>query len=156
MLRSCVLLALVLLACDRPDPSKTGVPGAASSSPPILLPEAGPGILELFGGLRKGDLLGPLRVEHVSIIERGQITLRLSKADAVGQLAVARLDDKGPLPPVKTQKYGIFFLTPLPGLPALSQGELTAASEALAERIRASEDRVPIPAGLSSYPTRAL
>jgi hypothetical protein len=139
------LLALGLLACGRSDrPS----PAPEASSAPL---EAGPGVRELLGGLAPGDPLGAAQVSFIGAVQQGHIPILLRKGDSTGKIAINKLSDTSALPPVKTGKYAIYFTTPHPGSTSISQGDLTAACEALAERLRATEDKIAVPAGVTSY-----
>jgi len=131
-------VALALAACGRPPP------------PPPEPIEAGPGVTSLLGGLARGDALGPARVASVGALQKGRIPIRLTRDDARADIEVALKGD-GPLPPLSTGKYAIFTSSPRPGTPALTAADLTSACEALAERIRAHEDKVPTPAGMTAY-----
>lgn len=142
-------LCLSLVACEL---TKIPEPQKESSAPaPQAYKEADEAVLKLLGGLKKGDALGGVQVTAVSAVVQGRIFIQLSKDNAVGEVVLTKQDENGPLPPAKSQKYAIFFSTPSPKVPSISQGQLTAVCEALVERLRATEDTVPSPEGLKSY-----
>lgn len=153
---SLALPLLLLVGCDRADPSTSAPAPSSSVILPRQVPDAGPGIRELLGGLKPGDSLGNAQVQKISSIAEGVIYIDLNKGDATGTITLARFAEQGPLPPVKTKKYALFFLTPTPQRPSLAQNELLSACEALAERLRATEDTVAVPAGLSPYTSARL
>jgi hypothetical protein len=110
--------------------------------------EAGPRVLELFDGLKPGDALGSASVERIYAPRNGRIDLAIRMGQGTGSLSVA-LPGDGPLPPVTTEKYAVFWgngSSP----PPMPQDAMMQACEALAERIRKREKDVPPPVGLRS------
>jgi hypothetical protein len=139
------LLLLGSLACG---PSGSSQPAPSASTGPL---EAGPGVREILGGLSKGDTLGKVQVAFVGAVSQGHIPIQLRKGDATGKILISKLEGSSALPPVKTKKYALYFASQHPNTTPLAQGDLEAACEALAERIRANEDKTTVPAGLTGY-----
>lgn len=141
-------LCLSLSACELtkvPEPQKN--PTASL----VTYKEADATVLDLLGGLKKGDSLAGVQIAAISAVTEGRIILQLVKEKDVGEIVLTKQDENGPLPPVKSAKYSLFFSTPSPKVPSISQGQLTSACEALAERLRTTEDKVPTPPGLKAY-----
>ncbi len=122
-------------------------PGPAPTPPPL---EAGPGVTAIFGGLKKGDPLGTAQVVLIEAPKKGLVRITISEGDAQAVLIVA-LQGDGPLPIASTKKYALFSGGLAGKQPGMAGESITKAIEALAERIKASEDATPTPAGITAY-----
>jgi hypothetical protein len=123
-----------------------GSPGQAPTAPV----DAGPGVTSLLGGLKKGDALGPATVVQIQAPNKGRIKILIAQGDTRDTL-VLTLQGDGPIPIVTTKKYALFSENPGPKDKPMAGEDASKAIEALAERIRASEEKTPTPTGLSSY-----
>lgn len=111
---------------------------------------AGPDVTALVA-VQKGDALADFTVESVGAVRPdGAIPIRLERHGIVVRLAVTLVPaDDEPRAPAKTAKYAVYFETVTDGVSAREE-DCVRACEALAEKLRATEDRVPAPAGMKA------
>jgi hypothetical protein len=140
--------ALILALATLISGCKKSGPATGTGSNPIV--EAGPGVTSLLGGLKKGDPLGGATTVRIEAPIGGQIHIPIAEGETSGEL-VLTLQGSGPLPIATTKKYAIYSDSPRPGAKPMAGDTVARAIEALAERIRANEDKVPTPSGVTAY-----
>jgi hypothetical protein len=131
----------------RPD---EGSPGGAVSALPTGTADrkpAGTGEEALLDGLRVGDVVEGYEVVWIGAARAdGGMEVRLEAGGRRMRLVVALVSET-PRPPVRTEKYGLFYEAS-DALHAARVEESLRVLEALANRIRKVEGRVPVPAGM--------
>lgn len=135
---------LLLTACNQ---NANTSPSQAPEE--VKLIAAGPAIHTLLGGLKAGDTLGPVTVQGIYAPSEGRIPIFVQKDNARGRIDIA-LNGDGPLPPIQTAKYSIFWGS-IGTDPPLQNNLLDEACNVLAERLKATESEAPTPVGMTSY-----
>ena len=121
------------------------------SGPVTQAPPASQAQVDALGGLRDGDTLGPARVIRVAEIYRGMMPVEVEVAGARSTLTVCLFSEQGPAPPVRTERYAIYWGSGSPGTKSVPNDALMATTEALAARIRKVEATVTPPKGVTQY-----
>jgi len=128
-----------------------GSPGGAGSALPSGTADrkvpAGAGEVALLDGLRVGDVVEGYEVVWVGAARAdGGMEVGLEAGGRRMRLVVA-LVSEAPRPPVRTERYGLFYEAS-DALHAAGVEESLRVLEALAKRIRKVEGRVPVPPGM--------
>ncbi len=149
--RSVTLLLAVVLSGCRAEGGAAGDGSAAASTLTLggWVP-AGPDVTALVA-VKKGDALADFIVESVGAVRPdGAIPVRLERNGTVIRLAVTLVPaDDEPRAPAKTARYAVYFETVSDGVSAREE-DCMRACEALAEKLRETEHRVPAPAGMKA------
>ncbi len=146
-------MAVSVSGCPR-GPDEVGTDGAGSAMPkgttdrPVA---AGAGELALLDGLRVGEVVEGYEVVWIGAARAdGGMEVRLEAGGRRMRLVVALLSET-PRPPVRTEKYALFYEAS-DALHAAGVEECVRVLEALAKRIRNVEGRVPVPPGVRPLP----
>jgi len=137
---------------SQPRASPSSVPPAASSAPQTAKPArpaAGPDVLALLDGLGPGDRLGPAEVAFVSPVAHGTFDVELKSGATRGALFVG-MREGGPAPAASSDRYAVYYWNRNTA-ERMSVESLQAACSALAERLRRTEARVPVPSGMTGF-----
>ncbi len=145
--------AWVASGCRRTQGSGGDGGATAQSAPTERLPDkaAGEEVIALFGGLRQGDVIAGYTVEQIGAVRGdGGVPVRLSREGATMRLVVTLAPEgEDPRPPARTDRYAVYYESGHDGVSAREQ-DCQRAAEELAERIRAQEGTVPVPAGMKA------
>jgi hypothetical protein len=108
---------------------------------------AGAGEEALLNGLRVGDVVEGYEVVWIGAVRAdGGMEVRLEAGGRRMRLVVALVSET-PRPPVRTEKFGLFYEAS-DALHAAGVEESLRVLEALAKRIRKVEGHVPVPSGM--------
>lgn len=143
-----LLLSLTLAACGK-SVIEEDATGPVSGPPPAATPAQ----VQAFDGLRVGDALATAKVVRLDAVERGMMPVVIEANGGRGRFDVCLFSDAAPGPPVRTDRYAIYFTSGDKGVPPIPPEVLTAAAEALAARLRKAEGTVPAPPGVTTYAT---
>lgn len=106
-------------------------------------------VAALLGGLGPATDLGAgWRVRGVSPVHEGRIVIDVERGEIGFRVWVMRRDDADKRPPARTKHYALFVVQPRPTGEAVDDEGKGHVLAALAARLRATEGRVPVPAGL--------
>lgn len=106
-------------------------------------PPAPPDAVALLDGLKPGDVVGDWQVRAIEVLHDRRIAVEFHKGKASFDIWVARHSAN---PPVRTARYALTFGFEQGGhVPASAEQR---ALHAIAARVRATENRVPVPKGL--------
>jgi hypothetical protein len=133
------LAAVMTGACDPPPPVDAdagGAPRAASAPADIVA---------LLDGVRPGDVAADARLSRVDVTPERSIALVFLMGEAELPFWIARKGTQAFRPPRSTERYDLFFGKPTASVP---DDAVTRILEELERRVRRTEDRVPVPAGL--------
>ncbi|MFO0630535.1 MAG: hypothetical protein U0325_33595 [Polyangiales bacterium] len=116
--------------------------------PPLALlataPGAGPDVLRIFAPLRPGSMLGPARIDRISVVVDGRIMVDISVGERRGTLAVM-LHSPAASQLVRAGPYVVY-------LHGAASPELIAATPLIADALRQSGDAgVAVPEGLRPF-----
>lgn len=118
------------------------IPMVRSSSAPASAQQ-----LALLDGLGVGDELEGYEMVWIGAVRAdGGMEIRLEAGGQRMRLVIALISDT-PRPPVRTEKYGLYY-EGLDVTHAAGEEESLRVLEALAKRVRNVEAKVPTPAGL--------
>jgi hypothetical protein len=158
-LRFSICLAVVTLALAtscKARKSETTSSAPPSAVPPAAsvfeLPPADQGIIDLLGGLKKGDALGAGKVIAIGAVnQQGGIPINvIEERPGLPSLSLqivvhTKADD--PPAPFATAKYAVFYQS-LGPLQAPMPDDFRAMIKELTDKLQRTEDKVPMPKGL--------
>jgi hypothetical protein len=145
-------VCVTVLGCRGEPPAPAPAPSASSTPPPSPDVPAAADARALLDGLAPGADLGGAKVIGIWA-PRADATLRVeveARAGVTFRIGIVRRreDPKERRPPAVTQGYEIGFGEVKPEGSAFSAEAAASAVKAVEERIRRTESRVPVPAGL--------
>lgn len=135
-------------------------PAASASAPspaasvgerfPNFWPDPPPAdVRALLDGLGPGTALtGGWSVRGISPPQEQRIVIDVARGEAGFRVWVTRKGGGSGAPPAQTERYALFSVQPRPEANSVSSEDLGRVLEAVAERIRRTEQRVPAPRGL--------
>lgn len=145
-----LLLALTLLgpvACNSTPAGSSPAPSSSGIAARPLPPPAGPEVVALLDGLAVGNKVGGVPVLAVGAIDaRGTIPIVIGQEGEASIIVVAARTET-PSPPVNTKSYSVFYET-FDARPPVSQQGLAQAMKDVADRLRKTEEKLPVPASL--------
>jgi len=144
-----LVAAIALVGAPGCNDNPSGGPAPASSTPRALPAPAGADISALLDGLKSGDKLAGVPVAAIGAIDsRGAIPIVLQQGDSCSVIAIAARTEE-PSPPMSTRSYSLFF-EGFDHRSAVPQQQLLEAMRDLASRLKKTEDKLPVPAGLKA------
>lgn len=125
-----------------PDAAKSAAVSAIDAPP---LPPASADVIALLGGLRVGDDVAGCKVASITAPQAGTVFVFVRQGDGQFATGIVRKGTSKSLPPVTTDSYELGY-GQVQGSPRADA--LPAVTEAIANRLRATEKTVPVPAGM--------
>ncbi len=150
-----LMLAFSSTACRAREQSSTREAAPASSSPvapavaSVVVPPVGPDVRAMLGGVSVGSTVEEFGVKEIGGVRSdGAVPVRLEHEGKTVWLALTLVpEDDDPRPPASTAKYAVYYESGERGKGA-SEEDCHRVAQAMAEKLRAVEDRVPVPAGM--------
>ena len=141
------MVAVFVSALGEPSPERQP-PKPEEQPAGDLFPHAARDVTNLLAGLRPGDQLAGCTVLTIAAPKEGLVAVDMQKDDGLFAVSVAAKRSQGEkLPPVETEQYDL-FVGHVRGKSPPAAGVMQAAAEALAERIRRREGKLPRPVGM--------
>ena len=150
------IVALALATSCNARKSETTSSAPPSAVPPAAsvfeLPSADQGVIDLLGGLKKGDPLGAAKVVAIGpVSQQGGITINVIQErpglPSLGLQIVVHAKSEEPTPPFFSAKYGVFYQS-LGPLQAPMPEDFRVMIKELTDKLLRTEDKVPMPKGL--------
>lgn len=135
------LAAAALALRSASDPTEDG-----SAPPPVAAPCAEP-VVALLGGLAPGATLRGWRVVALDCAAPRRAVLRLERGGTPLDLIVTPRGAEPHAPPRETARCAVFWSRGASPPEALPEGDIAPPLDALAERLRDAEGRLPLPEG---------
>jgi len=142
------LLGLFVAASLGPgegEPSEA--PLAAAPFVPAEMTRAGADVVALLGGLRQGDRIAGANVLAVLAPVERRCSVVVELDGTVFDIGISQKGTSKALPPVVLDKYELVW-GGARGAPMKSPDAVSAVTQAVADRVRANENSVPVPAGM--------